>query len=77
MLDDNGDLSTVENIFSVYEQYQTQITELNNQIAAAQQQAEAEEFTRAADEQTDLINQLIQGRDNILINGLPELENKE
>lgn len=77
VLDDNGDLSTVENIFSVYEQYQTQITELNNQIAAAQQQAEADEFTQAADEQTDLINQLIQGRDNILINGLPELNDKE
>lgn len=77
VLDDNGDLSTVQEIFSAYEQYQTKVTELNNQVAAMQQQTEADEYTQAVDEQTDLINQLIQGRDNILINGLPELENRE
>lgn len=77
VLDDNGDLSTVENIFNIYEQYQTQITELNNQLAAAEQQQAANEYATAADDQTELINQLIQGRDNILLNGLPELNNNE
>ena len=77
VLDDNGDLSTVQEIFNVYEQYQTQITELNNQLAAQEQQAVANEYSEAADDQTALINQLIQGRDNILINGLPEMNNEE
>lgn len=77
VLDDNGDLSTVENIFNTYEQYQTQITELNNQLAAMEQQQAANEYTAAADDQTELINQLIQGRDNILLKGLPELNNNE
>lgn len=77
VLDDNGDLSTVQEIFNVYEQYQTQVTELNNQISAMQQQQEANEYTEAVDAQTALANQLVQGRDNILINGLPELNNKE
>lgn len=77
VLDDNGDLSSVESIFNVYEQYQTQVTELNNRLAAMEQQQTADEFTTAADDQTELINQLIQGRDNILLNGLPELNNEE
>lgn len=72
VLDDNGDLSTVENIFNTYEQYQTQITELNNQIAARQQQATANEYVNAANDQTALIEQLMQGRENIMRNGLPE-----
>ncbi len=77
VLDDNGDLSTVQQIFSTYEQYQTQITELNNQLMATQQQAEADEYAQAVDDQSALVDQLIQGRDNILINGLPESEDKE
>lgn len=32
VLDDNNDLSTVEQIFNTYKQYQEQITELNNRI---------------------------------------------
>ena len=43
VLDDNGDLSVVENIFKTYEEYETRITDLNNQLAAQQQQAEADE----------------------------------
>lgn len=77
VLDDNGDLSVVENIFNTYEQYQTQITELNNQLAARQQQNEANEYVNAANDQTALINQLMQGRDNIMRNGLPEEENTQ
>lgn len=77
VLDDNGDLSVVENIFNTYEQYQTQVTELNNQLAARQQQNEANEYVNAANDQTALINQLMQGRDNIMRNGLPEEENTQ
>ena len=76
VLDDNGDLSVVENIFNTYEQYQTQITELNNQIAAREQQSNADEYINAANDQTALMEQLMQGRNNIMINGLPE-ENTE
>jgi len=76
VLDDNGDLSVVENIFNTYEQYQTQVTELNNQIAARQQQAQANEYIDASNAQTDLAQQLLQGRNNIMLNGLPE-ENTE
>ena len=77
VLDDNGDLSVVENIFNTYEQYQTQITELNNKLAAQQQQTEANEYVNAANDQTALIEQLIQGRENIMRNGLPEGENTQ
>ena len=77
VLDDNGDLSVVENIFNTYEQYQTQITELNNKLAAQQQQTEANEYVNAANDQTALIEQLMQGRENIIRNGLPEEENNQ
>ena len=76
VLDDNGDLSVVENIFNTYEQYQTQITELNNQIAARKQQSNADEYINAANDQTALMEQLMQGRNNVMLNGLPE-ENTE
>lgn len=77
VLDDNGDLSVVENIFNTYEQYQTQITELNNKLAAQQQQTEANEYINAANDQTALIEQLMQGRENIMRNGLTEEENNQ
>ena len=77
VLDDNGDLSVVENIFNTYEQYQTQVTELNNKLAAQQQQTEANEYVNAANDQTALIEQLMQGRENIMRNGLPEEENNQ
>ena len=77
VLDDNGDLSVVENIFNTYEQYQTQVTELNNQMAAKEQQTTANEYVNAANDQTALIEQLMQGRDNIMRNGLPEENNQQ
>ena len=66
VLDDNGDLSSVENIFKTYEEYQTQITALKNQMAQNQQQAEIDELASAQQGQSDLINQLISGRENII-----------
>ena len=75
VLDDNGDLSLVEEIFNTYEQYQTKVTDLNNQLAAKQQQTTANEYVNAANDQTALIQQLMQGRDNIMRNGLPDNNN--
>ena len=77
VLDDNGDLSVVENMFKTYEEYQTQVTELNNQMAAKEQQTTANEYVNAANDQTALIQQLMQGRDNIMRNGLPEEDNQQ
>lgn len=76
VLDDNGDLSVVENIFNTYEQYQTQVTELNNRFAAMQQQATANDYIEAANNQTGLIEKLIQGRDEIMRNGV-NMENMQ
>lgn len=50
VLDDNGSLTTVENIFKVYEDYQTQITALKNQITAQEQQAELNAIQGASQE---------------------------
>ena len=50
VLDDNGSLETVENIFKVYEDYQTQITALKNQITAQEQQAELNAIQGASQE---------------------------
>ena len=77
VLDDNGDLSLVEEIFNTYEQYQTKVTDLNNQLAAKQQQTTANEYVNAANDQTALIQQLMQGRDNIMRNGLPDNNNQQ
>lgn len=68
VLDDNGDLSFVENLFKTYEDYQTQLTNFTNSLAQQQQQAEAQNFINANNEQTDLIQQLMQGRDNLMRN---------
>lgn len=38
VLNDDGDLSTVENIFKTYEDYQTQLTQMMNQMDAQEQQ---------------------------------------
>ena len=40
VLDDNGSLEVVENIFKTYEEYQTQITALKNQMTQQEQQSE-------------------------------------
>ena len=38
VLNDDGDLSTVEDIFNTYKDYQTQVTQMMNQIDAQNQQ---------------------------------------
>lgn len=64
VLDDNGDLSTVQQIFDTYTQYQTQITELKNQMMQQEQQSEINQLSQAQNEQTNLVNQLMNGIGN-------------
>ena len=76
ILDDNGDLSTVENIFNTYQEYQTQITELKNNMEAQQQQAEIDQLAGAQQSQDQLIEQLIAGRQNLMTPS-QEIENRQ
>ena len=62
VLDDNGDLSTVEQIFATYEEYQTQITALKNQMAANEQKAIID---NAVNSNTQLQDQMLQGVANM------------
>lgn len=77
VLDDNGDLSFVENLFKTYEDYQTQLTNFTNSLAQQQQQTEAQNFINANNEQTDLIQQLMQGRDNLMRNSSSTQNNEQ
>lgn len=77
VLDDNGDLSTVDEMFKMYEQYQSQLAELQANMEAQQQQKEAQNLINANNEQTALINQMMQGRENIMRNGISEENSKE
>ena len=62
VLDDNGDLSVVENIFKTYEDYQTQITQLKGQIAQQQQQ---QAIVNTNSQEQALIDQMQQGVQNM------------
>lgn len=62
VLDDNGDLSVVDNIFKTYEDYQTAIANMKNQLVAQQQQATIDNIVGQNDAVT---NQLQQGMKNM------------
>lgn len=62
VLDDNGDLSVVENIFKTYEDYQTQITQLKGQIAQQEQQ---QAIDNTNSQEQALIDQMQQGVQNM------------
>lgn len=62
VLDDNGDLSVVENIFKTYEDYQTQIAQLKGQIAQQEQQ---QAIANANNQEQALIEQMQQGVQNM------------
>ena len=75
VLDDNGDLSLVENIFNTYKEYQTQITALKNQLAAREQQ---NRINGVVNQSEAMQNQMEQGVQNMnqqaeLNNALAEL----
>lgn len=73
VLDDNGDLSMVESIFNTYKEYQTQITELKNQLYAQQQQRV---INRVNDQNTANEQQLQQGIQNIINQTGTTVENR-
>ena len=58
VLDDNGDLSLVENMFKTYEEYQTQIAAMKNKINANEQQ---NIIDNANTQSENLMNQMQQG----------------
>lgn len=64
VLDDNGDLSLVENIFKTYEDYQIQISELKNQLAAMDQQSRINGVVNANNELEGLLQQGMQNMTN-------------
>lgn len=63
VLDDNGDLSVVEQIFSTYEEYQTQITALKNQMVANEQQSIID---NAVNQNAQIQDQMLQGVSNMM-----------
>ena len=64
VLDDNGDLSLVESIFKTYEDYQIQISELKNQLAARDQQSRINDVINANNELEGLLQQGLQNMTN-------------
>ena len=62
VLNDDGDLSVVENIFKTYEEYQTAITEMKNKLAAMEQQRA---INGVKAQSQDLQSQMEQGVQNM------------
>ena len=62
ILNDDGELTVVENIFKTYEEYQTAITEMKNQLANQQQQQLINNITA---QNQNLQNSMTQGVENM------------
>lgn len=62
VLDDNGDLSVVEEMFNTYRQYQDAVTDFNNQMEAQQQQRQINDINN---QQQMLQQQMQQGMENM------------
>lgn len=62
VLDDNGDLSVVEEMFNTYRQYQDAVTDFNNQMAAQDQQRKINNINN---QQQMLEQQMQQGLQNM------------
>lgn len=63
VLDDNGDLSLVENMFKTYEDYQTQIAEMKAQMEANDRQ---DIINQVVGQEAALQNQMNQGMQNMI-----------
>lgn len=75
VLDDNGDLSVVESMFNTYKEYQTQITNMKNQLMANDQMAR---INNVNNQNQMLQNQLENGMQNVnqnieMVNALDEM----
>ena len=62
ILNDDGELTVVENIFKAYEEYQTAITEMKNQLASQEQQRLINNITA---QNQNLQNSMTQGVENM------------
>ena len=62
ILNDDGELTVVENIFKAYEEYQTAITEMKNQLASQEQQQLINNITA---QNQNLQNSMTQGVENM------------
>lgn len=62
VLDDNGDLSVVDEMFNTYRQYQEAVTDFNNQMEAQQQQRQINDINN---QQQMLQQQMQQGMENM------------
>ena len=69
ILDDNGDLTLVNNIFSVYEQYQTQIAAMKNQLELQNRQ----NIINAANAQNQALQKQMEQGVNNMTQGVSEL----
>jgi hypothetical protein len=65
VLDDNGDLSVAENIFKQYEEYQTAVTEFNNNIAMQEQKQRIQDIDN---QQQELQRKMTEGMQNMNAN---------
>lgn len=59
VLNDDNDLSVVQSIFAKYQEYQTAVTEFNNNLAAQQRQTEINNATQMPEVPNDLIANII------------------
>jgi hypothetical protein len=69
VLNDDGDLSVVEQIFNTYEEYQTAITNMKNQLIAKAQQTEINALNQ---DNQNLQNQMQQGMEQMINQGNEE-----
>ena len=63
VLDDNGDLSVVEQMFNTYEEYQTQLAELQNAVAQQERQSQIDTVNQ---ENANLENMLLQNSQRMI-----------
>src|SRR5699024_2826528 len=59
VLNDDNDLSIVQSIFAKYQEYQTAVTEFNNNLAMQQRQTEINNATQMTEVPNDLIANII------------------
>ena len=73
VLNDDGDLSTVENIFKTYEEYQTAITNMKNQLIQQENQREVDALKQG---NIDMQNQMQQGMESMINANTDDMSNE-
>lgn len=65
VLDDNGDLSSVQEIFNTYQEYETMITDVKNQVANQMRQNEIQLAQLQQNEQEGMVDNFVQNLSNL------------